>query len=412
VVEHSDHRPVRLTQSGGLATRDLRALAQLIDITPSLASVHLELALAAGLLGLGADGLDEALIPTERFDAWRTAALAAQWRRLADAWLAHHLGSGRAELKGLLLAAFGDPADGRVLTAAELRAWIAWHRPRRPSSWDRSVPVFVSQASAIGLTGLGAIASYATDPGAAGLAALMPERLDHVLLQADMTAVAPGPLHPEVAAELAAVADVESRGGATVFRFSRGTMARARSLGWTADDIVDTLRRRSQTPVPQPLEYLVRDLDRAVLDDTAHAAPRDYGADADEHGHRRPRRAAEQPPDDDLTAADRLTDEVVWEVVRSIRENDAAESETVDVGPYSESLGGAPLETLREAVETREVVWLGFVDGKGGRHERTAVVMAVDDGAVRGRDATSGDSLTIPVARIVAAHIIRAAASR
>ena len=52
-----------------------------------------------------------------------------------------------------------------------------------------------------------------------------PTPVDHVLLQADLTAVAPGPLEPGLAAELELVADVESAGGATVYRFTEAIRA-------------------------------------------------------------------------------------------------------------------------------------------------------------------------------------------
>ncbi|MCZ9337956.1 helicase-associated domain-containing protein, partial [Streptomyces sp. TRM76130] len=62
----------------------------------------------------------------------------------------------------------------------------------------------------------------ATAAAARVLAPLLPEPLDHVLLQADLTAVAPGPLQRPLAELLDAVADVESKGGATVYRFTPG----------------------------------------------------------------------------------------------------------------------------------------------------------------------------------------------
>jgi len=37
---------------------------------------------------------------------------------------------------------------------------------------------------------------------------------------------------------------------------------RALDSGWTADEVLDTLRVSSRTPVPQPLDYLVRDVAR------------------------------------------------------------------------------------------------------------------------------------------------------
>src|SRR4029077_5656403 len=79
LVEHSDHRPVRLTQAGKLAVRDVRTLGQLLDVAPTLAHSPLESALAAGFIGLAADGLDEMVVPTDRFDEWRTRELSDQW---------------------------------------------------------------------------------------------------------------------------------------------------------------------------------------------------------------------------------------------------------------------------------------------------------------------------------------------
>jgi hypothetical protein len=410
LVEHSDHRPVRLTQAGRLAVRDVRALGQLLDIPPAFAQAHLEFAHAAGFVGLASDGLDETVIPTEQFDQWRALELGDQWRHLVDAWLARHLGSGSAEMKSILLAAYGDPAEGRVPSAADLRSWLDWHRPRRPASWDRVIPGFVAQAATVGITGLGALASFALEPDAASLTALLPERVDHVLLQADLTAIAPGPLLPDVAADFAALADVESRGGATVFRFTRESLEQAVSLGWTPDDIVDALRRRSRTPVPQPLEYLVRDTARDRSSTVVAGTPAQSAVD--DAGHRTRRRARPYDDEDDLTPGDRIDDPMVREIIAMLRDRETTEANAVDYGRYSESLGSAPLDTLREAVETQEVVWLGFVDRTGARHEQTARVTSVDDGLVRGGDAASDEPLAIPVSRILAAHIIRTAASR
>ena len=58
------------------------------------------------------------------------------------------------------------------------------------------------------------------------------------------------------------VSDVESRGGATVHRFSEVSVRRALDLGWTADRLLSELAAASRTGVPQPLDYLVRDVAR------------------------------------------------------------------------------------------------------------------------------------------------------
>ncbi|KUJ69806.1 DNA-binding protein [Streptomyces albus subsp. albus] len=94
------------------------------------------------------------------------------------------------------------------------------------------------------------------------LAPLLPEPLDHVLLQADLTAVAPGPLHRPLADALGMLAEVESKGGATVYRFTPESVRRALDAGRTAGDLHAFLAEHSRTPVPQPLSYLVDDVAR------------------------------------------------------------------------------------------------------------------------------------------------------
>ncbi|MBT2364768.1 helicase-associated domain-containing protein [Streptomyces sp. ISL-10] len=94
------------------------------------------------------------------------------------------------------------------------------------------------------------------------LAPLLPAPLDHVLLQADLTAVAPGPLERPLAETLAVLADVESKGGATVYRFTPGSVRRALDAGRAAADLHTFLATHSRTPVPQPLTYLIDDVAR------------------------------------------------------------------------------------------------------------------------------------------------------
>ena len=72
---------------------------------------------------------------------------------------------------------------------------------------------------------------------AAALRAALPDPIGHVLLQADLTAVAPGPLEPELERELGLVGEVESAGGATVYRFTEATIRRALDAGRTAAEL-------------------------------------------------------------------------------------------------------------------------------------------------------------------------------
>jgi len=83
-----------------------------------------------------------------------------------------------------------------------------------------------------------------------------------VLLQGDLTAPVQGRRFDLVVSKLALAADVESKGGATVYRFTEASIRRALDAGHGADELLAMLERHSATPVPQPLRYLVTDVAR------------------------------------------------------------------------------------------------------------------------------------------------------
>ncbi|WP_437109424.1 helicase-associated domain-containing protein [Streptomyces scopuliridis] len=306
-------------RAGGLSVRDLKRTATALDVTEPVAAFWVELAFTAGLLA--ADGeADERYAPTPAYDDWQELPAPQRWARLATAWLTATRTAGLVggqDSKGRTLAALGPDLDrgaapevrrrildllatlpeGTAPDPESLLARLRWERPLRGASGTgrhddlraRLAAWTLNEAEMLGVTGRGALASHARallgpsedatrTPGdgagapaelaAAGLRAaralapLLPEPLDHVLLQADLTAVAPGPLLRPLAELLAIAADVESKGGATVYRFTPGSVRRALDAGQSASDLHDFLRNHSRTPVPQPLAYLIDDVAR------------------------------------------------------------------------------------------------------------------------------------------------------
>jgi hypothetical protein len=208
-----------------------------------------------------------------------------------------------------LLADTGLP-EGTAPDPDSVLARLRWERPQRGATGDlrtRLALWTLTEAEQLGVTGRGALSTHGRalagldrgrEPGsglergpdlgpdpdrgpvataaapteaesaahalraATLLAPLIPEPLDHVLLQADLTAVAPGPLQRPLAETLAVLADVESRGGATVYRFTPGSVRRALDSGQAASDLHAFLAEHSRTPVPQPLSYLIDDVAR------------------------------------------------------------------------------------------------------------------------------------------------------
>ena len=100
---------------------------------------------------------------------------------------------------------------------------------------------------------------------AAALAQSLPGQVDQLILQADLTAIVPGLPTPALAELMRTVADAESTGAASVYRFSTDSIRRALDSGRAAGELLGELSRRGT--VPQPLAYLIEDVARrhAVL---------------------------------------------------------------------------------------------------------------------------------------------------
>ncbi|PRY53462.1 XPB/Ssl2-like helicase family protein [Knoellia remsis] len=292
VVDGWSQSPPRVLRAGGLAVRDLSDTAARLDVPSSQAAFLVELALAAGLVADDGE-LEPHWVPTADYDAWQGAPGGERWARLAVAWLgstraAHRVG-GRtdtgapvnalepdvtwAPIRFLRRAVLGvvDEASGAAPALDDVAAVLRWARPLRvPDDLETVVGAVLREAAWLGVLGLGTLGAggrtllAGADPQ--HIAELvhphLPAPVDAVLLQADLTAVAPGPVTGSLAAFLRLVGDIESRGGASVFRFGEASIRRALDAGWTADDILDGLRDASRTPVPQPLDYLVRDAAR------------------------------------------------------------------------------------------------------------------------------------------------------
>ncbi|KOV72187.1 MULTISPECIES: helicase-associated domain-containing protein [unclassified Streptomyces] len=294
------------------------------------------------------------------------------------------------------------------------------------------------------------------------LAPLLPEPLDHVLLQADLTAVAPGPLRRPLADMLGVLADVESKGGATVYRFTPASVRRALDAGRTAADLHAFLAEHSRTPVPQPLAYLIDDVARRhghlrvgaasayvrcdddtllneILADKRAAAlrlrrlaptvlaaqtdpatlleglramgyaPAAESAEGDvlitrAHAHRTPPRTAPEPVPDGPPPPDAT---LLAAAIRAIRAGDLAA--TTPRKPAGEPMAGGELPrtssaetlaTMQAAVLTGDSVWIGYVNAEGAASQRVIAPIRVEGGFVTAYDHTADEVRTFPLHRV------------
>lgn len=479
-------------RAGGLGVRDLKRAAVTLDVPESEAALWLELAYAAGLTA-GDGEADERWLPTPAYDTWRARPTPERWSVLAGVWLettrvpglvgtrddkdrpVNALGPGvdrtaAPEVRHALLGRLAGLAPGTAASPADLLADLAWHRPVRTARLrselaDRTLV----EAELLGVTGRGALSAAGRAllggdlPRAAVLLEpLLPTPLDHVLLQADLTAVAPGPLVVELAQELHMAADVESTGGATVYRFSEPSIRRALDSGRTAADLHRLFATHSRTPVPQPLTYLVDDVARrhgrlrvgaasAYLRCDDEALLGELLADRRAHGLRMRRLAptvvaAEAAPDAVLSMLRQLgyapmAESATGDVVvtrpdalrtppRSLPPRVAGEppapggtlvaAAVIAIRAGDRTTAGrgrgmgdveAPAELPRtSAAETllalqaaqaeRRPVWIGYVTREGRATQRVIVPLGLEGGFVTAQEQAAGELHTYPLHRI------------
>jgi len=274
----SDEPPVAL-RSGGLGVRDLKHTAEHLGVEEVCAGFIAELLFIAGLVVIDTD---DQILPTSAFDIWLTKSHEERWSGLVSLWMETSRVSGligKADQKNI--APLGPELDRAGISTLRSITLQLLHEnseldPNVPTLLDRMkwltpgrfnseyIEWILREAEWLGLTGQGALSSFgkAFIDGAddLGVESALPEPVDHILIQADNSAVAPGPLTVELSNMIGTLADIESRGGATVYRFSEASIRRGLDHGQTGDQIKDFLKRTSKTPVPQPLEYLINDV--------------------------------------------------------------------------------------------------------------------------------------------------------
>ncbi|MFE1177058.1 helicase-associated domain-containing protein [Streptomyces sp. NPDC058773] len=511
-------------RAGGMSVRDLKRTATALDTTEQLAAFWLELSYAAGLIASDGEA-DERFAATPAAEEWLQQPDHERWAALAAGWLAATRAPGvvgTADPKGRTLAALGPHLDrspapevrrraltllaglppGTAVPATAVLGRLRWERPLRggapatgqaPAA-DGAAPAddlrsrlaqwALDEAELLGVTGRGALATHgrslldgapdgtapapaetaaAAARAAALLAPLLPEPVDHVLLQADLTAVAPGPLRRPLAEALGALADIESKGGATVYRFTPGSVRRALDGGRSAAELQEFLATHSRTPVPQPLAYLIDDVarkhgqlrvgaagayvrcdDDALLSEiladrrtaplrlrrlaptvlAAQTAPDQlldglramgYAPAAESatgdvlvaraDSYRTPPRTAPVPVPDGPPCPDPT---LLAAAVRAIRAGDlAATAERKPVrapapapGAFPRTTSAETLATMQAAVLTNSALWIGYVNADGAASQRVIAPVRVEGGFVTAYDHTADEVRTYPLHRI------------
>ncbi|WP_330458482.1 helicase-associated domain-containing protein [Streptomyces sp. NBC_00820] len=464
--------------------RALSALGQGLDRSAAPEVRHRVLTLLAGLPA-GAAPATESVLARLRWerplrgpqqDGEDLRSRLARWT-LSEAELLGVTGRGALSAHGRALLGTPPAEPGAPVSPAEPAAPAVTGHPSAPSGPGDKLPFHhhhhrpAAPAEPLSPAGLPGSPTHPAAPeqvaariaaAARLLAPLLPEPLDHVLLQADLTAVAPGPLERPLADVLGVLADVESKGGATVYRFTPASVRRALDAGRTAADLHAFLTAHSRTPVPQPLAYLIDDvarkhghlrvgaasayvrcdddslLNEILADKRAGSlrlrrlAPTVLAAQCDPAGlleglramgyapaaesaegdvlitradaHRTPPRTAPEPVPDGPPPPDAT---LLAAAVRAIRAGDLAATTPrkstgapLAGGELPRTSSADTLATMQAAVLTGDSVWIGYVNAEGAASQRVVAPTRVEGGFVTAYDHTAEEVRTYPLHRI------------
>lgn len=485
LIDAIGQNPPPALKSGGLGIREIRRLSKALGTEDVVTALDVEILAAAGLIA-AADSrgrMTESWTPTADADDVLQGSDEAAWVQAASVWLdlrrnPSRVGSRDASNKVLnalspdlswirgpaerrfVLGALAELAPGSGLDEPSLSDRLGWRSPLRPVGQREAVlRSTIAEATLLGVVAFTALTTAgrellkgSTAAAEAALVAALPDPVDTVMVQADLTVVAPGRLVPALAARLGQVADVESAGSATVYRVTPQSIRRALDAGATTAELHELFDAHSVTGVPQALSYLIDDvgrrygvlrlgmaatylrsddpalIDQAIAEAAALGIPlrklaptvavstvgtqdlmtqlRTGGlvpAAEDESGavldlRSAPHRTKQASPQyQHWREPPQLTQKQLDSLITRMRSADRTGSlySHGDVQP-----SGDTLLVLRDAVDRRKPLWIGYVDADGGTTHRMIEPVALSSGAVVAYDRLRGSVRTFVLHRI------------
>lgn len=296
LLDELGRNPIPLTRNGTVGLPASRQLAKRLRLSAAELAFYADLARAAGLLSTGlARHIPDALAqdanylaPSLATDVWLGASPAERWARLAAGWWqdtrrpwrAERLldeGTASAQLVETRRAVLRCVARAGTLSTEDLSAYLAFYYP----VLTESAPAEDLAAILDGARVLGILTTEASTPVTysatvfttpllsddheallTAFADHAPAKVDRVILQADLTVTAPGPLPSALRTELESFADLESPGLAAVYRLSPESIRRGLDTGYTAGQLRGWLADHALGEVPQAIGFLIDDAAR------------------------------------------------------------------------------------------------------------------------------------------------------
>lgn len=430
-ITELQREPLAWHPQRGVSRRVVQDRAASMSVPLEDLAAWLELSATAGLVG----GSGSLAMPTADGLAWLSAEPQQMWQALVRAWLpsdrplprCHPDDLGCLTTSGIARTALHrqhilSALPAAPLDAPELSTWLAWKLPRMVQAREQ-LPEFLAELTTLGLLSAGVPCAdllHVADM-------VVPACDNGLIIQPDHTVIAPANVDTATWMLLHDIARVESWGPVSVLRIEAARLRLALAVR-TPDEVLRQLTSASRTPLPQSLEYTIRDASRGrpvqirretvirgVGEDSealrelgwqelgpgifGTAQPQEVVRKAlaelgiavitDDRGHTAAALDYPCEPAHEELAVDRLVEHLV---------------QPASAAPDPPPLDPAEPGTLREALSAR-LVWLEFSDGQA---TLTHLVEPLElrSGSLTGWSLTASRSVSIPLSRIAALRIV------
>ncbi len=244
-----EQRYIREVGKRGVGLPDIKRLANHLNKSNDYAKQIFELALFVNLAEV--EGSRWQL--GQQAENWISWTDRQRWSYLSDCWLALLGEEAASELLNLEAAAsFGEKltevypfadstATNRIKKVAEMANLIGLVANGQATSWLALLAGNSSQA--------------ASERAVSGL----PAADERLIIQADLTLIAPSPLPTELEIQLRRFVDTEQIGMASSYRLSALSVSHGLETGLTIENIRALLLRLSGKDLPQPVDYLLKE---------------------------------------------------------------------------------------------------------------------------------------------------------
>ena len=250
LIFNLDQHYVREVSKGSMGLPDVKRLSSHLGKSKEYVKSILEIAKVSGVVAIS----EKRFHPTDLADSWIESDPKTRWQLLVNAWLSIIGVSGAKELA---LQHSQDPSK----TMNEL---VGSSFPLVNSSAQSRMGRVAELADTIGLSANGFAASWLSNALAGkvlaatkALESRLPAQQERIIVQADLSIIAPGPLASSIEIELRKFTDTENIGLATGYRISPLSISCGLEEGLSERQIRNLLEKLSGAPLPQPVDYLI-----------------------------------------------------------------------------------------------------------------------------------------------------------